>query len=134
MAYLIDFYTQYSSKIINANYSDPVVATTMKNDPNPALFTNGIIVYLNSILELLTLVFYADANSFFSLIKQVMYGVSMSFILIFSTVYLFVFVRFIQNLNEEIRQTHEIVNMIPLFVLQENQVVKEQVWNHKGIY
>ena len=134
MAYLIDFYTQYSTKIINANYSDPVVANTMKNDPNPALFTNGMIVYLNPMLELLTLVFYSDANSFFSLVKTIMYAVTISFIVCFASIYLFIFIRFIKSLNEETKQTHEIVNMIPMFVLKENMKVKEQVWNHRGLY
>ena len=105
----------------------------MKNDPNPALFTNGVTLYLNPVLELLTLVFYNDANAFFELVKKVMYTVSITFVFVFSAVYQFIFIRFIKSLGEEIKQTHEIVNMIPLFVLQNNQKVKEQIWNHKGM-
>ena len=85
-------------------------------------------------LELLTLVFYSDANSFFSLVKTIMYAVTISFIVCFASIYLFIFIRFIKSLNEETKQTHEIVNMIPMFVLKENMKVKEQVWNHRGLY
>ncbi len=39
MAYLIDFYIQYATKITNANYSDPKVAAQMASDQGPTLFS-----------------------------------------------------------------------------------------------
>jgi len=132
MAYLIDFYTQYSDKILNANYSNPVVAKAMAADTGPATFTNGMIVYLNPLLEYITLEFYNDAINFFTVVKQIVYGVSFSFVFVFVVIYLSIFITFIRSLNHEIKQTHDILNMIPLFVLEKNPDVREQVWLHKG--
>jgi len=132
MAYLIDFYTQYAEKILSANYSNPVVAKKMADDAGPATFTNGMIVYLNPLLELITLEFYNDAINFFNLIKLIVYVVSFSFVIIYAIVYLTVFIIFIRNLNSEIKHTQDILNMIPLFVLEKNPKVKEQVYLHKG--
>ena len=133
MAYLVDFYTQYSTKINNANFSDPAVAAAMKVDPMPSTFTTGVTSYISPLLEFIILAFYNDANAFFEMVKKIVYSVSICFVLIFLTVYLTIFVRFIGSLHEEIKQTHEIVNMIPMFVLEGNQKVREQVWNHKGM-
>ncbi len=97
------------------------------------MIANTVTSYLNPALEYLTLVFYSDAKAFFVLAKNIVCGVSISFMGVFSFAYLFIFLRFIGTLNDEIRQTREIVNMIPVRVLKENKVVREQVWSHKGI-
>ncbi|MDR3547558.1 MAG: hypothetical protein P4M11_04670 [Candidatus Pacebacteria bacterium] len=92
-----------------------------------------MIVYLNPILEYLTVVFHSDAKAFFELAKKVVYTISFCFIGLFSAIYLFIFIRFVGLLNTEIRQTREIVNMIPMTIIENNNKVRDQVWNHKGI-
>ncbi len=39
MSYLIEFYTQYSLKVMNANYTNATVSTAMKGDTMPASFS-----------------------------------------------------------------------------------------------
>ncbi len=135
MAYQIEFYTQFVIKINNANFSDPTVASTMKSDTTITVFSifsasrlaNGIAVYLSPVLEYLTMTFYTAAKSFFTLVEQIEYSLSFGFMCLYAVVYLAIFISFIQVLNVEIRQSREIVTMIPPFVLESNKRVQEQV-------
>lgn len=117
---------------MNANYSNPVVAKEMAADTGPATFTNGMIVYLNPLLEYVTLEFYNDAINFFRMVKKIAYGVSLSFALVYAIIFLAIFISFIRSLNQEIRQTHDILNMIPLSIMKNNKEVREKVWLQKG--
>ncbi len=36
MAYIIDFYTQYSTKVQNTNFSDPVASAALRADTGPS--------------------------------------------------------------------------------------------------
>ncbi len=83
--------------------------------------------YLSPVLEDLMVTFYNDAESFFSLVKNVVYGVSFGFLVVYAAVYLFMFIQFIGVLDDEIKQTRAIVNMIPPFVLEHNSRVRDQV-------
>ncbi len=62
-----------------------------------------------------------------------MYVIASCFSALFIAMYLMVFFRFIGTLRAEVSQTHELVNMIPGFVLERNRQVREQVWSHKGV-
>jgi hypothetical protein len=143
MAYIVEYSIQYSVKINNANFSNPTVANEMLNDPGPAAFStvllsthgvaNGITGYLSPALEYLIQVLYDDVMAFFDLVRKIVLIKAICYIIVFAGIYLFIFIQFIGVLNEEIWQTHGIVNMIPTFVLENNLEVREQVWKRTGI-
>ncbi len=121
-----------SIKLNKANYSDPVVVAQMKNDTSVNTFSkvlgrsiaSGSISYLNSALELLMLVFYDDIMRFFDVVQNIVYIKTVCFFVVYIAIYLFIFIKFIRVLNEEIWQTHGMVNMIPTSVLQHNLRVR----------
>ncbi len=75
--------------------------------------------------------FYYNAMDFFELVKRVLYAVSICFAAVFGGIYIVVFVRFIRGLNEEIWNARGVLNMIPIFILENNPAVREQVWRCK---
>ncbi len=89
-------------------------------------------VYLNPLLEYLTLTLYSDARAFFDMVKKVIYAATISFLALFTAVYLVVFIRFIRTLKVEIGQTQQIIDIIPSSIIETNQKVREQVWKYKG--
>jgi len=99
---------------------------TYKKDAN-------IISYLSPVQEYLIEIFFKDANRFFDKANSITFAIAVSFITVFAIVYLCIFVRFIETLKNEIWETHGILNMIPMFILEGNAKVKEQVLNRKGI-
>jgi hypothetical protein len=129
---VVEYSTQLSIKLNKANYSDPVVVAQMKNDTSVNTFSkvlgrsiaSGSISYLNSALELLMLVFYDDIMRFFDVVQNIVYIKTVCFFVVYIAIYLFIFIKFIRVLNEEIWQTHGMVNMIPTSVLQHNLRVR----------
>ncbi len=87
---------------------------------------------MSSVTQQLTMAFYSDAMNFFYVIEKAVYAMSISFIVVFAGCYLVIFIRFISLLNNEIWQTQGLVSMIPYFILQENDKVRENVCKHKG--
>ncbi len=94
---------------------------------------NGMNVYMNPVFEYLALTFFDDVNAFFSFVRMILYLIATCFFVIFSGIYLLIFVRFLGTLKDEVGQTQELVGMIPEFVLVKNARVRELVWQHKGV-
>jgi len=84
------------------------------------------------VVEYLIKTIYIEGNEFFDLMKEVLFAVGSVFLIIFSGVYLFIFIKFIIILKNEIWETNGILNMIPVSVLEKNTKVKEQVLNRKN--
>lgn len=89
--------------------------------------------YISPVQELLILTFYNAMKGFFTTIQQIVYIKAICFLLVFTLIYLWIFITFLGTLHEEILLTHGIVNMIPTFVLENNPKVREQVWKRKGM-
>ena len=89
--------------------------------------------YLSPVLEYLMMTFSGNALAFFDLVYNIVYIKAICFACLFAIIYLGIFIYFIRGLNQEIWQTHCILNMIPLFILENNLKVREQVWARKGI-
>jgi len=87
--------------------------------------------YLAPIYEKLLKILYDDGLEFFELMHSILYIVAICFMVIFSAVYLGIFIKFIIILKNEMWETNGMLNMIPLNVLEKNQKVKEQVLNRK---
>jgi hypothetical protein len=141
MACAVEFSVQQSIKIINANFSDPKIAALMASDQSPTtyskplslLLANTIGQYLNTIHEYLMVTFWECAVGFFNTVQQITYAKAICFMILFAAIYLFIFIRFFSVLNKEIWQTHGIVNMIPISVLENNIRVREQVCSRTGL-
>ncbi|MDR3547260.1 MAG: PAS domain S-box protein [Candidatus Pacebacteria bacterium] len=133
IAYIIDYYSQYANKLLNTNFSDPVAAAAIKSDTGPSVFSPYVASYTSPVQEYLLRMFYADAQSFFNTVTDVEYCVPICFMVMFVAVYIGIFATFLTTLKKEIRETHGVLNMIPMFILESNPRVKEQVINHKQI-
>jgi len=84
------------------------------------------------VVEYLIRTIYIEGNEFFDKMKEILVAISSVFLSIFSVVYLFIFIKFIIILMNEIWETNGILNMIPICVLEKNTKVKEQVLNRKN--
>ena len=89
--------------------------------------------YLTPAQEVLITEFYETMISFFNTIKTIEYIQAICFTIIFSGIYLWMFISLLVTLNEEIWLTNGIINMIPIFILEKNSVVREQVGKRKGM-
>jgi len=84
------------------------------------------------VVEYLIKTIFIEGNDFFDLMKEILIAVGTVFLVIFSVVYLVIFIKFIIILKNEIWETNGILNMIPASVLELNAKVKEQVLNRKN--
>lgn len=78
------------------------------------------------------LTFYNNSKSFFNVVIEIVLLKTILFGIIFSAIYLWIFINFLAILNEEIWVVQGIVNMIPLSVIKKNQRVREQIWARNG--
>lgn len=138
---LIDFHIRYAMIVEAANFSDPVVANEMKNDPNPTILSNfmkiyflgnGVTAYTDVAGEFLMITFYSDMIAFFTLVEMIIEGKAIGFMIIFTAIYLWIFISFFSTLREEIWLTHEILKLIPMLILEKNLKVREEVLKRKS--
>jgi len=143
-AFYTDYFIQFSNLVQNSDLSNPQIRTKLLNDPittTVGIFFNFIsktIVsmgagYLVPIVENLLAVLYEEGSAFFESVNKILFIIAISFIFVFSAVYLGIFIQFIIVLKNEIWETNGMLNMIPLNVLEKNKKVKEQVINRKTL-
>ncbi|MDR3548776.1 MAG: hypothetical protein P4M11_11020 [Candidatus Pacebacteria bacterium] len=135
MAYYLDMHIRVAKKFITTNFSLAADVTSL-NTANATISSNSVGLTLtfplSFILGKLVISFYECAMQFFSTVKKIVYGSSAGFVVLFVAIYVAVFVRFIGVLNEEIWHTRGMINMIPVDILSHNEIVREQVWSHRG--
>lgn len=89
--------------------------------------------YLDEMLEYLVVVLYNDAIDFFKRSKTISISITIPFLIVYSALYLLIFIHFVESLKEEIGQTQEIIELIPPFIIEGNEQVREHVYSSKGI-
>ncbi len=134
ISYVLEEHIKVAHQFLIMNFSD--TATSEAFAYMYYLMTNigPVITFpLSFVLGGAVTVFYDCAMRFFSAVRNIVYGSSIGFAVVFAFVYVFVFARFIATLNEEIWHTRGMINIIPADVLEENLAVREQVWMRKGL-
>lgn len=76
---------------------------------------------------------YNDIMAFFDVLVKAIVGKAVGFIVVFSAVYLWIFISFFATLKEEIWLTHEILKLIPICVLESNLKVREEVLKRRSV-
>jgi len=94
----------------------------------------GVTDYLDMILKRSVKLIYKDANNFFKMVKAISLYVTIPFLVVYTILYLLIFIHFIENLKDEIGQIQEIIKLIPQSIIEGNIKIRQQVYISKGMH
>jgi len=133
MAYFLSYHYLYVAKILAADLMNNTVQTAISTDAGLTFPGTNLITYLQSPLELQLIEYRKDAVKFYDLIKVIIAVKASVFVTIFLGLYLLILLGLLKRLSSEIWLTNGMLNMIPMFILESNSNVQNQIWLRKRI-
>jgi len=133
MSYFIAYHNTYAAKIKAANLTDDKIADDIYADPALTLPAGKLITYLQSALELQLIEYRKDTVNFYDLIRIIIIAKAAGFLSIFMIMYIIILMGLLNTLKDEIWLTHGMINLIPMFIQENNTDVQNQIWDRRKI-
>ena len=127
MAYYISYCSIYAARILSTDFNNLTAFMELEPSETTIFISTKLMIHIQPLLETSLMTFREDAVNFYSKIQIIVWAISDSFIIIFAIVYLLILLRLLNRLKIEIWLTHEMINMIPSFIIKSNPSVQNQI-------
>ncbi len=133
VTYLAAYITEYAAKIMATNLANETIALQMDVDPGLLFPGSKVMIYLQSGLEQHLIQYRKDAVAFYEIIEKVLIAKAACFAAVFVVMYAIIFAGVLATLKQQIWITKGMVNMIPKFVIENNQEVQKLIYERRNV-
>ena len=116
---------------MSMDLTDDIVAKELFKSPELLFTGSSLMNYLHSALELQLISYISDLSNYFDNVILTIWIKANIFSAIFLIFYTFLFYKLAQRLMDEIWMTQEMLNMIPIFLLEDNETIKGKIYKIK---
>jgi len=132
IGYFLSYQMTFFIRIMNLEFSDDVKEELLESEEITFLGSR-LIVYLQPALEQQMVEYETDLNNYIGLLAFFTWLKACCYIVVFSLLFIFIFLGLIKKLTLEILLNRGMLNIIPKFILEKNTAVQEHLLKQKTI-